>query len=469
VRLIFKNARNKEKFLLYLFDLVCILYASLVSYALIIFLRDLSARKLMLDPAFSRFVLLMILLYSLGLYIFELYDIPFKLRKLYTLTSIALIIFLSCVIFLVISGIFNLDMPDARVLFPFFILATGCLFIQRWLFFKYIISPDKKVINVLFVGIDALTEHILNMMKGPGYNVVGVVSGGDPLSNAGERKQGPLNIVNAGKDLEALIGSKEVKILVLALENRMSSDFITKMHKYKLEGIDVYSSDHFYEILSRKFPIEQYLKTGTVPVLNIDSFASPVFKNTKKLIDYFGATVMLLILSPLFLVISVLVKTTSRGPIFYLQERIGFQEKPFKLIKFRTMIVGAEKDNGPQWAKKNDIRTTKIGRILRRTRLDELPQMINVLRGELSFVGPRSIRRHFAEIIEGEVPFYAIRFSVKPGITGWAQVNYHYGGTVEGHVEKFRYDLYYLEHASLLLDLYIILKTLQTLVRRPAF
>jgi lipopolysaccharide/colanic/teichoic acid biosynthesis glycosyltransferase len=131
------------------------------------------------------------------------------------------------------------------------------------------------------------------------------------------------------------------------------------------------------------------------------------------------------------------------------------------------MVVDAER-NGPQWSGRNDPRVTFIGRILRKTRLDELPQLLNICKGQMSFIGPRPIRQHMAAIIEEKMPFYSLRFTVKPGLTGWAQVNYDYGGSVEGHIEKFQYDLYYLKHASAFLDLFILLKTIQTVIRRPA-
>lgn len=187
------------------------------------------------------------------------------------------------------------------------------------------------------------------------------------------------------------------------------------------------------------------------------------------MVDIAGAFLLLLILFPLFLVIFILINLTSGKPVFFIQERLGLNQKPFKLVKFRTMIKEAESQNGPQWASKNDERVTKLGRFLRRFRLDELPQLINVLRGDLSFVGPRPIRRYFADLIEEKVPFYSLRFTVKPGLTGWAQVHYDYGGSIEGHIEKFQYDLYYIKRASLFLDLFIILKTLQTIIRRPGY
>jgi len=328
-----------------------------------------------------------------------------------------------------------------------------------------IFSKQKKS-NLLFIGTDVLTKDIISRTKNSEYEIIGILSNEE--SDIGKVSNG-LKVVSTGKNLGNLIISKKIQTLVLSLDSPIYLDTIKKVYKYKFKGIDIFRSDYFYEILTRKFPIEQYVKNKEIPFPNIDTFTSIIFKNTKKLIDLWGAFIGLIITFPLFLIIAILIKCTSKGPIFYTQERVGFQEVPFQLIKFRTMIDKAEEENGPQWAKKDDKRVTVIGRFLRKTRLDELPQLINVLKGELSFIGPRPIRRHFADLIENDIPFYSIRFSIKPGITGWAQVNYHYGGSVEGHIEKFQYDLYYLEHASLFLDFFIILKTCQTLVRRPAY
>jgi exopolysaccharide biosynthesis polyprenyl glycosylphosphotransferase len=172
----------------------------------------------------------------------------------------------------------------------------------------------------------------------------------------------------------------------------------------------------------------------------------------------------LLLASPLFLLLPALIKLTSPGPVFYRQERVGESGSIFTLIKFRSMLVDAEKISGPVWAQSEDPRMTPIGRLMRRLRLDEIPQMINVLKGEMSFVGPRPERPAFVEELRKKIPYYDVRFSVKPGITGWAQVRYHYGGTFEGALEKLQYEIYYIKNMSLVLDIYIILETIKVVL-----
>jgi lipopolysaccharide/colanic/teichoic acid biosynthesis glycosyltransferase len=190
-------------------------------------------------------------------------------------------------------------------------------------------------------------------------------------------------------------------------------------------------------------------------------------KNLKRTIDVFVAASLLILSSPLAFICYMAVKLTSRGPVLFRQERLGENQKPFTLMKFRTMVADAEKECGPTWSSSCDPRVTKVGRVLRKTRLDEIPQLINVLKGDMSFVGPRPIRKYFADILAEKIPYYRMRFLTKPGITGWAQVKLDYAGSEEGQTEKLEYDLFYIQNQSLLFDLYIFLKTIQTIIFRP--
>ncbi|MEM4260738.1 MAG: exopolysaccharide biosynthesis polyprenyl glycosylphosphotransferase [Candidatus Woesearchaeota archaeon] len=189
-----------------------------------------------------------------------------------------------------------------------------------------------------------------------------------------------------------------------------------------------------------------------------------IYSKLKFVLDIFIALLGLILSLPLMLFSAFAIKISSKGPVFFKQERLGLNKVPFTLIKFRTMIDNAEKDTGPKWASKNDPRITKVGKFLRKTRLDELPQLFNVLKGDMSFVGPRPIRQHFADLLSKEIPNYNLRFSVKPGITGWAQVMGDYAGSVEKQKDKFEYDLYYILNKSIWLDLFIIFKTIRTVL-----
>jgi sugar transferase (PEP-CTERM system associated) len=179
----------------------------------------------------------------------------------------------------------------------------------------------------------------------------------------------------------------------------------------------------------------------------------------KRVTDVVFAALILVVSLPIMFITALAIRFESRGPLLYRQERVGLNGKPFEVIKFRSMRTDAEKDGKPRWATVNDDRVTKVGKFIRRVRIDELPQLFNVLRGEMSMVGPRPERQYFVNELVSKIPYYAVRHSVKPGVTGWAQVRYEYGSTVEDSIEKLQYDLYYVKNHTLFLDLLIMLET----------
>ena len=185
----------------------------------------------------------------------------------------------------------------------------------------------------------------------------------------------------------------------------------------------------------------------------------------KRLLDVMLASAGLVLLAPLFCLIALAIKVDSPGRVFFVQDRLGQWRVPFRCLKFRTMCEDAERHTGPVWASADDPRITRVGRFLRKSRMDELPQLINVLRGEMSIVGTRPIRHYFAEQLAGLIPFYDVRFLEKPGLTGWAQVKYQYSSSYTEQIEKFYYDYYYIRNRSVSLDLYIMLLTVAVIVR----
>lgn len=191
--------------------------------------------------------------------------------------------------------------------------------------------------------------------------------------------------------------------------------------------------------------------------------AAATRKFLKRLEDIFGAILGLILSLPLFPIIALLIVIDSKGPVFYRQTRMGESERHFQVIKFRTMKKHSEA-NGAVWAQKNDCRVTRIGKFLRKTRLDELPQFINVLKGDMSLVGPRPERPEFIEKLKKMIPYYSYRHFVRPGITGWAQVKYPYGASDEDSLEKLRFDLYYIKHVSTLLDISILMDTIKVVL-----
>jgi exopolysaccharide biosynthesis polyprenyl glycosylphosphotransferase len=188
-------------------------------------------------------------------------------------------------------------------------------------------------------------------------------------------------------------------------------------------------------------------------------------RRLKRAFDIVLSSLSLVLLAPLLCLIALAIKVDSPGRVFFVQDRLGRRRVPFQCLKFRTMCEGAERDTGPRWATANDPRITRVGRVLRRSRMDELPQLINVLRGEMSIVGPRPIRHYFAEQLAELIPFYDLRFLENPGLTGWAQVKYQYSSSYTEQIEKFYYDYYYIRNRSIALDLYIIVLTATVIVR----
>lgn len=232
----------------------------------------------------------------------------------------------------------------------------------------------------------------------------------------------------------------------------------------KLNGVEVIDAPSFYEQVTGKLLLE-----GINPswIIFSDGFKVRTWHRiAKRITDILCALIGILATLPLLPFILLAIRLDSPGPFFYGQERVGEKEKNFVLYKFRTMRADAESETGAVWAQENDSRITRVGSILRKSRIDELPQFINVLRGDMSMVGPRPERPEFVGKLKEVIPYYSERHFVKPGVTGWAQVRYPYGASVEDALEKLRYDLYYIKHISLTFDLMIILETVQVVLFR---
>lgn len=267
-----------------------------------------------------------------------------------------------------------------------------------------------------------------------------------------------LKILGSMKDLEKITKKYRPDVLVVALSERRGAFPIKEILDCKLQGIRVEDWPTFYEKLTGKIFIENLRPSW---LIFSDGFTrNSLTRMVKRMVDVLVATFGLLFALPLMLLIALCIKLDSSGPILFRQERVGEKGKIFTLYKFRTMIVDAEKETGPIWSQTLDPRTTRVGRFLRRIGMDELPQLFNVLKGDMSFVGPRPERPHFVQDLQEKIPYYAQRLVVKPGITGWAQVCYGYGSSIEDTIEKLQYDLYYIKNMSLFLDLLIILSTI---------
>ncbi len=288
----------------------------------------------------------------------------------------------------------------------------------------------------------------------PNAHIVGFVAGPNERNPAVAAHQ---LIEPVGTLQNMALGLGVDEIVVALTERRAGSMPLRQLLDCKVSGTKVYDlNTHFEKTLGQirvDFLSASWLIFG-------DGFNQGAMRTAvKRVFDIVSATLLSLVSAPAMLIAALAIKLESRGPVFYRQERTGLIGETFSIVKFRSMRIDAEVDGKPQWASKNDSRVTRVGAVLRRLRIDELPQLFNVLRGDMSLVGPRPERPFFVEDLTQKIPFYALRHSVKPGVTGWAQVRYPYGATVEDSQEKLQYDLYYVKNHTLFLDLVVLIET----------
>lgn len=325
----------------------------------------------------------------------------------------------------------------------------------------HLMRDARRQRRVLLLGSSRPAQIIAETVNGSNrkYEIVGCLDG--PSGRIGQAVNG-VTILGSMGDLAHI--SKVVKpdIMVVTMTEQRGSLPVSTVLECKFQGIEVEDWPTFYEKLTGKILLTDLRPSWLV---FSDGFRkSPLTLALKRGTDICFASVGLLFSLALFPLITVLVWLDSRGPILFRQERVGQNGRVFSLLKFRSMEANAEQQSGPTWAEERDRRVTRVGRLLRRARLDEIPQLWNVFRGEMSLVGPRPERPAFVAQLQERIPFYAHRLSVKPGITGWAQVKYRYGATVEDAMEKLQYDLYYIKNLSIFLDLLILLHTLQVVL-----
>jgi exopolysaccharide biosynthesis polyprenyl glycosylphosphotransferase len=273
-----------------------------------------------------------------------------------------------------------------------------------------------------------------------------------------------ISVLGPTSQLSHLVRSRGVTDIVLAITRDVSGEVLAALMNCYEWGTRISTMPELYEHLTERVPVEHIGDHWFVVLPLENNSQNLTYRLLKRLIDIFVSLLGLLFFLLLAPFLIVLLKLDSPGPIFYRQQRVGRSGQLFELIKLRSMVTDAESDGQARWATAQDNRITRVGRFLRRTRLDELPQLFNVLRGEMSLIGPRPERPEFMADLEQNIPFYRTRLTVKPGLTGWAQVNYDYGRSVVDALEKLRYDLYYIKHQSLHLDLVIMIKTIGTIL-----
>jgi sugar transferase (PEP-CTERM system associated) len=312
--------------------------------------------------------------------------------------------------------------------------------------------------RVLILGTGVVAQKVAREMlkRSPvGYRVLGFLT--EHAVEVGRVLVDP-SVLGTLSDLPALVPKLDVTLIVVAQEDRRQRLPVDALLRCRMEGIEVIEATSLLESLSGRIPLRDLRPSW---LIFSGGFSKPrLLARVKRTGEVVLSIVFLALACPLVGLVAFAVRLTSRGPVLYRQTRVGLGSRPFELLKFRTMRADAEAGSGPVWASAdNDPRVTPVGRFLRKARLDELPQLWNVAKGQMSFVGPRPERPHFVDKLRRVIPYYDERHSVRPGITGWAQVKFPYGSTLEDAEEKLEFDLYYVKHMSLLLDFAILLET----------
>jgi sugar transferase (PEP-CTERM system associated) len=339
-----------------------------------------------------------------------------------------------------------------------YFLVYVCRHAFHWFFYKWRVGER---IVVLGSSAEALTLARM-VIDSPmsGFELLGIVE--EPEQPPLVRAPGDPPVLGTLDGLRTLCRDQGIARVVVALQERRGRLPVDRLLECRMDGVLIEERESMYERLTGKLAVESmrpsYLIYGR------GFLKDPLIMVCKRVIEIFASLVGLVLSFPICVLAAALIKLTSKGPIFFRQERTGQDGATFNLIKFRTMRPDAEKETGPVWAQANDSRITPIGRVLRLSRIDEIPQFLNILRGDMSFVGPRPERPHFVAQLQREIPFYPLRHTVKPGLTGWAQVRHPYSASIEDAQEKLRYDLYYIKNMGLLFDFNIIVRTIAVIL-----
>jgi len=344
-----------------------------------------------------------------------------------------------------------------------FMIAFAGTALVRILFVRLVdLNQLKRRIMVVGVGTRAARIGTLiqqDPMIAKKFHLVGYI----PLDDT-RHPHVPKNLlVNVKGSLLAIVSKFHIDELIVAIRDRRNSGIDMKdLLECKMEGVQVTDITSFFERETGHVQLDSLNPSWMV---YSDGFAHTSSKNLiKRIFDVVVSLTLLAIIWPVMLITAALIVLESGFPVFYRQERVGECGQVFSVLKFRSMYQNAESAGKPQWAKQNDDRITRVGRVIRKLRIDELPQVINVLRGEMSFVGPRPERPYFVRQLAEQIPYFLNRNTVKPGITGWAQIRYPYGSSVEDAVQKLQYDLYYAKNHSLFLDFIILFQTAQVVL-----
>lgn len=460
----FFSQAKKKQYLLLLVDIFIILLSIGASYIIRFLIHQESIAVDNIIVRLDLRHLLLVFTYIFSLYIFSQYN----LNQIVAAGNFPKILFMALTVGVVLTSSIFYFFPKyifgRTALLSHYALMLLLISFWRIVFVKFILKGEiaKKI---LVVGDKEQVDRFLEDIKqhlGSSYEIAGAhyrdAAGFRPNCDADGRCNPNVDEVLANENFDLLIYDTKCR--------NFDSFDIEIILQLKYKGKTIYDIPTFYQDVIGKAPIEFIDNVWMLFNTQLQRREKQYYVRAKRLMDFGLSLLLLILLAPMMLIVSAIIRMSSNGSVLFRQERLCAQGGKFDCIKFRTMSVETDDvEKRPQWATNESNRITPLGRFLRKTRLDELPQLWNIIKGDMSFVGPRPIREHFANELAKEIPFYNLRFMVKPGLSGWAQVNLGYADSLDSQREKFTYELFYLQNMSFLLDTIIILKTIQKVLR----
>jgi len=460
---------RRQAFLLFV-DSLLIFLAVLFSYFTKFYFTSYDNLELIREKIFLIFFVIGV--HLIIFYIFDLYNV----RSRFEGAKNTFLVFVAVLISATVLSIIFYLIPNykvGRVVLTIHVFLTfSFIYFWRIIFVKAFMETGVKE-KILFIGNDLSAEILMEEIKknaNEEFEVVGVIelAPDEAFSGRLKRENPGLNIFGGETPLSDLIRQNDIQIIILTAMSPLPPRLMKEALELKFSGLQVWDMPNFYTNLTGKIPVYNVKESWFLHTPGILAFSSPMSKNLKRILDVIFSFIGLVLGLPFFIILPLLIRLDSSGPALLKQRRTGKNLQEFTLYKFRTMIDNAEAKTGPVWAQKQDPRVTRLGRVLRKTRLDEIPQLLSVFTGRMSFIGPRPIRLVFERDALDQIPFYSLRHSIKPGITGWAQVNQddpRGGKSPElGPMDRLQYDLYYIQNGSFLLDFLILIKTVQTVL-----
>lgn len=402
--------------------------------------------------------MLVTLIFQLSLYFFDLYELSVDIPASETVARAAQAFGTGCIILAFIYYVIPATIISSKIFWTGYLAICCSICIWRF-FYHYVLERQLFTQSVLIFGTGIQAQDIaaeIENKRDSGYRIVAYIGEKEPEFNP---TRAPF--YNDATKLPEICSEYKIEKLVVALDDRRGKTPVEQLVTCKLQGIQIDTGISFFEQITGKILVQRMNPSWIIfsSGFRISRFCCFV----KRLVDLFISSFGLIVSLPVTLPSALIIKLECPGPIFYTQERVGEKGNVFKVIKFRSMCQDAEKD-GAVWARANDSRVTRFGGFIRKVRIDEIPQMWNVLKGEMSFVGPRPERPVFVDQLTRNIPYYSLRHSVKPGITGWAQIFYPYGASEEDALHKLEYDLYYIKNMSIGMDIWIVFQTIKTVL-----